>query len=107
LSEEVHSSTATQISMPLAEGLFTCQHCGALITGKRINCMLGDAILVVEKRKPFDELAKRLSVTSSRDGAHRFEQMETLATTCVRAYPADRPPQLRFLARLANGDFEE
>ena len=38
----------------------------------------------------------------SRDDAHRFEQMETLATTCVRAYPADRPPQLRFLARLVN-----
>ncbi len=29
--------TTTQINMPLAGGLFTCQHCGALITGKRIK----------------------------------------------------------------------
>ena len=41
-------------------------------------------------------------VAKNREDAHRFEQMETLATTCVRVYPADRPPQLRFLARLAN-----
>ena len=67
-----------------------------------LNRMLGDVTLVLEKRKPFDELAKRPLVTTSRDGAHRFEQMETLATTCVRAYPADRPPQLRFLARLVS-----
>jgi site-specific DNA recombinase len=29
--------TTTQINMPLAGGLFTCQHCGALITGERIK----------------------------------------------------------------------
>jgi hypothetical protein len=33
--------------------------------------------------------------------------METLAATCVREYPVDRPPQLRFLARLVTGDVEE
>lgn len=32
-----------------------------------LNRTLGDVTLVVEKRKPFDELAKRPSVTSSRD----------------------------------------
>lgn len=32
-----------------------------------LNRMLGDVTLVVEKRKPFDELAKRPSVTSNRD----------------------------------------
>lgn len=32
-----------------------------------LNRMLGDVTLVVEKRKPFDELAKRLSIQSSRD----------------------------------------
>ena len=31
-----------------------------------LNRILGDVSLVVEKRKPFDELAKRPSVTSSR-----------------------------------------
>ena len=31
-----------------------------------LNRMLGDVSLAVEKRKPFDELAKRPSVTSSR-----------------------------------------
>ena len=31
-----------------------------------LNRTLGDVTLVVEKRKPFDELAKRPSVTSSR-----------------------------------------
>lgn len=29
--------TTTQINMSLAGGLFTCQHCGALITGERIK----------------------------------------------------------------------
>ncbi len=67
-----------------------------------LNCTLNDVTLCPTIRKPFDMLAEGLLVLSSRDGAHRFEQMETLATTFVRAYPADRPPQLRFLARLVN-----
>lgn len=33
-----------------------------------LNRMLGDVTLVLEKRKPLDELAKRPSVTSSRTG---------------------------------------
>ena len=37
-----------------------------------------------------------------REEAHIFEQLDALAATCVRAYPANRPPQLRFLARLVN-----
>ncbi len=28
--------------------------------------------------------------------------MDALAAACVRAYPVDRPPQLLFMARLAN-----
>jgi len=38
-----------------------------------LNRMLGDVTLVVEKRKPFDELAKRLLVTSSRGNQTRLE----------------------------------
>ncbi|MEZ5948752.1 MAG: hypothetical protein R3C12_05930 [Planctomycetaceae bacterium] len=71
-----------------------------------LNCSLDGASLVATMRKPFDLLAKGLLQKDSRDGAHRFEQMETLTTTFVRAYPTDRPPQLRFLARLANEPVE-
>ena len=67
-----------------------------------LNRLLGDVTLVLKKRKPFDELAKRPQIQLSRDSDHRFEQMEALAGSCVREYPADRPPQLRFLARLVN-----
>ena len=67
-----------------------------------LNCSLDGASLVATMRKPFDLLAKGLLQKDSRDGAHRFEQMEAPATTCVRTYPADRPPQLRFLARLVS-----
>ena len=38
----------------------------------------------------------------NREEAHIFEQLDTLAATCVRTYPADRPPQMRYLARLVN-----
>ena len=82
---------------------------GSMIDQKReilesvsLNRLLGDVTLVVEKRKPFDELAKRPLVTPSRDSDHRFEPMQALVATCVREYPANRPPQLRFLARLVS-----
>ena len=67
-----------------------------------LNCRLDDVTLVPTMRKPFDVLAEGLLSENSRDSDHGFEQMEALAGTCVREYPADRPPQLRFLARLAN-----
>ena len=38
-----------------------------LLESVSLNRMLGDVTLVVEKRKPFDELAKRPLVTTSRD----------------------------------------
>lgn len=33
-----------------------------------------------------------------------FEPIQALAATCVREYPVDRPPQLRFLAGLVTED---
>ncbi len=73
-----------------------------ILNAVSLNRLLGDVTLVVEKRKPFDELAKRLPIQLSREDARRFEPMDALAATCVREYPIDRPPQLQFLARLAN-----
>ncbi len=37
-----------------------------ILNAVSLNRMLGDVSLVVEKRKPFDELVKRLLVTPSR-----------------------------------------
>jgi len=67
-----------------------------------LNCRLDGATLCPTIRKPFDVLAEGLLVQSIREEAHIFEQLDALAATCVRVYPADRPPQLRFLARLVN-----
>lgn len=54
-----------------------------------LNCSLDGVSLVATMRKPFDLLAKGLLQKDSREDAHRFEQMETLATTCVRVLPGN------------------
>jgi hypothetical protein len=51
-------------------------------------------------KKPFD--CDSNGFFKNREEAHIFEQLDALAATCVRVYPADRSPQLRFLARLVN-----
>lgn len=67
-----------------------------------LNRTVGDLTLCLEKRKPFDIFAERPLLKNSRDRAQMFEPIQTLAATCVREYPVDRPPQLRFLARLVD-----
>lgn len=42
------------------------------------------------------------TLNTLREEAHILEQLDSLTTTCVRVYPADRPPQLLFLVRLVN-----
>ncbi|MDB4733113.1 hypothetical protein OAF42_01585, partial [Planctomicrobium sp.] len=63
-----------------------------------LNRMLGDVSLVIEKRKPFCELAKRPHIQLSRDDARSFEPYQSWVSDCVESYPASRPSQLLFLA---------
>ena len=67
-----------------------------------LNRMLGDVTLVVEKRKPFDELAKRPLVTSSREDCRSFEPWTTVRDTYATSFFSPRPWYLSELAAIAN-----
>lgn len=59
--------------------------------------MLGDATLVVEKRKPFDELAKRLEIQLSRDDSRIFEPWTPARDAFATAFFGQREPHLNEL----------
>ena len=67
-----------------------------------LNRTLGDVTLVVEKRKPFDELAKRPVVTSSRDDCRSFEPWTTVRDTYATSFFSPRPWYLSELAAIAD-----
>ena len=67
-----------------------------------LNRMLGDVTLVVQKRKPFDELAKRPFDTTSREDCRSFEPWTTVRDTYATSFFSPRPWYLSELAAIAD-----
>ncbi len=68
-----------------------------ILNSLSLNRTLGDVSLVLEKRKPFDELVKRLSVTSSRDNCRIFEPWTPARDAFATAFFGQREPHLNEL----------
>ena len=58
--------------------------------------------LVLEKRKPFDELAKRLEIQLSRDDCRSFEPWTMVRDTYATSFFSPRPWYLSELAAIAD-----
>lgn len=59
-----------------------------------LNRMLGDVSLVIAKRKPFDELAKRPQIQSSREDWRSFEPWTNTRKAYVESFTGPRQRHL-------------